>query len=259
MSLTFTILGCANSTGVPAIGNRWRDCDPNNPKNRRDRAGFLVQSETTNIVIDTSPDFRHQINRAGINHIDAVLYSHSHSDHIGGMDELRIFTNFGQNPMPIYCDEATLEGLRERFPYLLDGDKSGLYTPVIKPQIISDFGKPHRAGDINYIPFIQDHGICESLGFRFGKLGYSTDFLRLDDLAIETLKGVDIWIADCSGYKSENHPSHANLATIYELVEKIGAKQTYLIGLSPIMDYETLRAELPDGIEPAFDGLVIKS
>lgn len=258
MSLNVTILGCGNSTGVPAIGNYWGKCDPNEPKNTRTRSSILVQSESTAIVIDTGPDFKQQLNRAGINNLDAVLYSHSHSDHVAGIDELRTIKHLSQiDLVNIYSNTDTINDLKHRFDYLFNGGKTNIYPPILKANSYDEghYGHVQHIGDIEYIPFVQDHGTCETVGYRFDNFAYSVDILTLDEKAIETLKGIDTWIVDSAGYHSDSNPVHANLNTIYALNDKIGAKNVYLTSLTLAMDYKTLKNELKTPLKPAFDGL----
>ncbi len=258
MTLKITILGCGNSTGVPAIGNYWGQCDPSEPKNIRTRSSIVVQSAKTNIVIDTGPDFKAQLNRADINHLDAAFFTHAHSDHVAGIEDLRgLVFRMEQSTMPIYANHETIEELEHKFAYLFNGGKAEIYPPILEAHTLepNQFGALQSFGDIQYTPFIQDHGTCESIGYRFGDLAYSVDILTLDKTAINALKGIKTWVVDCTGYHSDTNPVHANLKTIYALNEEIQAQKIYLTSLSLGMDYQTMIGELPNGYAPAFDGL----
>jgi phosphoribosyl 1,2-cyclic phosphate phosphodiesterase len=257
MKAEITILGCGNSTGVPAIGNHWGLCDPNEPNNNRTRCSIAVQTEATTLIVDTGPDFSAQLTRERISHIDGVLYTHMHSDHVGGIDELRIIRFRNKALVPIYADQATMADLKSRFPYLFDGGNSALYPPILEPHILKaeHFGTARSFGDILYVPFAQDHGSCESVGYRFGDFGYSVDILDLDARGIETLKGIKIWVVDAAAYHQSDNSVHANLETIFRLNKSIGAAQVYLTSLTLSMDYQTLVKELPQGYAPAYDGL----
>ncbi|MGH1398683.1 MAG: MBL fold metallo-hydrolase [Alphaproteobacteria bacterium] len=259
-TLKFTILGCGNSTGVPAIGNFWGDCDPKEPKNRRTRSSLLVQSDETTLVIDTGPDFRNQLNRENINNINAVLYTHQHSDHVIGMDELRVLKFRNKKEfMPIYSNEITLNELESRFYYLFKGGNHEIYPPIVQKNIISDdqFGHVQQIGDIEFIPFKQDHGSCMSLGYRFGDTAYSIDILDLNDTAIETLRGIRTWIVDCAAYKDNNNAVHASLDKIIALNDRIKAENVFLSSLSLSADYQSLLNDLPAGFAPCYDGMVV--
>ena len=257
MSAEFILLGCSVSSGVPAIGNDWGVCDPDEPKNRRDRPCAVMRTESTTLIIDTGPDFRSQLTRLGLDRFDAVLYTHAHSDHVMGIDELRIARHRLGRLIDIYGNQETIDILQRRFDYMFT-DQS-VYKSVLTPHIIhdSDFGQPMTIGDIAFIPFHQDHGDCDCVGYRFGNIGYSADMLTMPQEAIKTLQGVDVWIADGAGYHIEDHPTHAPLSRIYALNEQIKASRVYITGLSKFMDYQSLKDELPQGFEPAFDGLTL--
>lgn len=253
----FILMGCSVSSGVPAIGNDWGNCDPNEPKNRRDRPCAIVRTDKTTLIIDTGPDFRKQLNDVDINEFDAVLYTHAHSDHIMGIDELRVIKIRTGNLINIYGNTETIETLQQRFDYMFK-DQS-VYKKVLAANIINDndYGAAMNIGDIKFTPFYQDHGDVDCVGYRFGNLGYSADMKDIDDEAIETLKGIDVWVADGAGHHIEDHATHAPLSRLYKLNEEIGAAKVYVTGLSKFMDYQTLCDELPEGFEPAYDGLTL--
>ncbi len=252
-----TVLGCGNSSGVPAVGNYWGACDPAEPKNKRDRCSITIQTDETTLLIDTGPDFRHQVNRENITNLNAALYTHFHEDHVNGIHELRMFTFRNKALTPVYADKATLGELKKRFGFLFDGGGLDIYPPILEPHEL-EYGQSYTIGDIDFLCFEQDHDSCSSVGYRFGDFGYSTDILDLDETAVNALKGVKTWIVDGCGYHKEDYVAHANLKTIYRLNEQIGAEQVYLTSLSVAMDYQTLKEELRDGYLPAHDGLKLK-
>lgn len=260
-TLKIRILGCGDSAGVPRIGGDWGDCNPANPKNRRTRPSILVQSETTSLVIDTGPDFGLQLTRENLKTIDAVLYTHDHNDHIAGIDDLRIIRGrIGRN-IPIYSDKRTYESLKARFAYMFI-EQSPFYPTVINPHIWNqnDFGKKQRFGDIEFIPFEQDHGEGNiSLGFRFGDFGYSTDMRHLDGRALSILKGIKTWVADCADYAHGHGTLHANLPIVQKLNAEIGAEIVYLTHLKMFYDYDKMCLDLPEGYTPAYDGLLLEA
>lgn len=251
------VLGCGNSTGVPAIGNYWGKCDPANPKNARTRSSIFIQYKNTSIVVDTGPDFRTQINREDINHLDGAFFTHAHSDHVNGIDELRLIKYRNEKMVPFYSDLETLEDLRHRFPYLFNGWQSNLYPPVLEPHVMDEetFGQPQQFMDLEFIPFAQDHGTVDSVGYRFGDFAYSVDMVDLDDKAVDTLKGVKTWLVDAAGYNYAENKVHAHLQKIYDLNAQIGAEEVYLTSLTLSMDYKTLCEELEEGYKPAYDGM----
>lgn len=258
MSTEFILMGCGNSTGVPAAGNEWGACDPGEPKNIRLRPSAAIVSETTCVVIDTGPDFRMQANLYDISRLDAVLYTHPHSDHVTGIDDLRPYAKRAKARIPVYGDSATLDDMAKRFDYVFHGS-GNLYQPVVEAQEISISPENPVAeiliGDLEITAFVQDHGTCHSLGYRVGEVGYSTDMVDLGEPAVEALRGVRTWIADGAGYRFEKVLVHANIARVVSLGQRIGAEHVYLTHLTPMMDYRTLCDELPEGFAPAYDGL----
>lgn len=253
-----TVLGCGASGGVPLLGCDCPVCTSSDPRNNRTRVSIVVQSATTSLLIDTSPDMRAQCLRHGIRKIDAVLYTHAHADHLHGIDDLRSF-NFAKNaPLPVYSDEATLEHIRKRFEYtFLPGKPAGLawYRPALEPHPITLY-KPFTIGDIEILPIPQQHGQGASIGFRFGSFAYSPDVNGFTPEAMKALAGVDTWLVDCLRYLPA--PTHAHLDMTLEWIRQIAPRQAYLTHLNHEFDYETLSKELPGGSLPAYDGLVFE-
>lgn len=248
-----TLLGCGGSGGVPQIGNRWGACDPTNPKNRRRRCSVLVESGETILLIDTSPDCRAQLLDANVQRLDGVVYTHAHADHLHGIDELRGINRLMRRAVPIWADAATLKQIEARFGYTLRPLEPGssFYKPTLEPHEIRG---PFRVGELEIVPFEQDHGFSTTLGFRIGGFGYSTDVVELDEMAFEILAGVELWIVDC--LRREPHTTHSHLEKTLRWIERVKPKRAILTHMDPVLDYETLRAELPDGVEPGYDGLV---
>lgn len=256
--LRITVLGCGGSAGVPAAGGNWGRCDPSEPKNERGRCSIMVQSDTTTLVIDTGPEFRIQSNRERVSHIDAVLYTHYHGDHVDGIADLRGYRFRSGKLVPIYADSETLAVFRHKIPHMLES-LDPIYPQILEPHEISDeaLGRIMRVGDISFIPFEQDHNTCKTLGFRFGDFAYSVDALRLDDAALDVLKGVKTWMVDSTGYHMQDNLVHMNLEQIYAYNAVIGAEKVYLTSLTPAMDYKTVLEETPEGYFPAYDGLTL--
>ncbi|MGH1403283.1 MAG: MBL fold metallo-hydrolase [Alphaproteobacteria bacterium] len=259
MTLKVTILGCGNSSGVPSIGNFWGACDPLEPKNRRTRCCLAVQSKKTNVIIDTGADIRYQVNNLDIDRIDMVLYTHQHSDHSHGIDDLRpLYFRNGRSCMECRGGEVALNEIRERFRYLFDGGvHADLYPPILKafPFAEEDYGRTLCCNDIEYIPFLMDHGTCQSVGYRFGDVSYCVDMKALDQAALDIIKGSRVWIVDGAGYHKSDNPAHADLETLYRYNDYIQADRVYVTSLSSMMDYKTLEGELPEGFFSAYDGL----
>lgn len=252
-----TILGCGGSMGVPQLGNLWGACDPTNPKNRRLRSSVLVQQDDTTILIDTGPDLRQQLLAASVNHIDAVLYTHAHSDHTHGVNDLRPFSLQHKKPIDIYGDETTLEEIKRFFPvgFTPLPEKGSIYKLHLIPNIITG---PFHLGSLNVEAFPQDHGHgMISQGYKINRMAYSTDLKSLSQATLDMLKGkLDLWIVDC--YKYEEHSTHSHFDQTMSWIDYVKPKKAILTHMSEDMDYETLHAQLPNHIQPAYDGLVIE-
>jgi len=264
MTLKCTILGCGNSSGVPAVGNYWGACDPHDTRNRRTRCSLAVQSETTTIIVDTGPDFREQLNRENIAgpSVSAVLYTHAHSDHVHGIDDLRsIYYQNGRNQIDVYGKGCTLSEISGRFNYLFEGGNDEEYPAVLRAHVIPEdaYGQPFVVGDISVVPIEMDHGTCLASGYRFGDFAYCVDVKRLDHKALDLLAGVKTWVVDGAAYKNPNKIMHAHLQAIYDYNRHIKAEAVYVTSLSAQMNYKTLEAEMPEGVYPAFDGLVLEA
>lgn len=246
-----TILGCGTSGGVPRADGEWGRCDPNEPRNRRRRASILVQTENTNVLVDTSPDLREQCLDADLKRVDAVLYTHAHADHIMGMDDLRAFMLRQGETIPAYADAATLSVLTSRFDYVFSG-KSG-YPAICDPRLISG---PFAVGDLPVTSFQQIHGEIRTLGFRFGSMAYSTDLNGLPEESMAALRGLDLWIVDC--LRPEPHWTHAHLDLTLSWIEELKPKRAVLTHMTWEFDYHALKAALPAHIEPAYDGMTFE-
>lgn len=246
-----TILGCGTSGGVPKMPLHWGDCDPANPKNRRRRASILIEQGDTTLLVDTSPDLREQMLSANVQKLDAVFYTHDHADHTHGIDDLRGFFQQTRKKLPIYGDEATLHTLKQRFSYIFQSVEG--YPSIARGHTIKGNTK---VGSIVVQPFEQIHGNSISLGFRFGDIAYSTDLNALPESAFEMLKGVKVWIVDALRHKP--HPTHTHLAQTLEWIERVKPERAILTHMTWDLDYEKLKAMLPDGVEPAFDGQIIE-
>lgn len=262
MSYRFTILGCGSSGGVPRIGMTWGQCDPTNPKNTRLRCSALVErignGGQTAVIIDTSPDFRAQILATRATAIDGVLYTHDHADHTHGIDDLRMVSYAMKKRINVYFDPATGKSLRERFTYCFKTPEGSSYSPILNGYEIDEnvpITIKGAGGPITAIPIPQVHGDITSLGFRFSNLAYSPDISKLPEASAELLQGLDVWVVDALRYTP--HPSHFHVKQALEWVDRLKPKRTILTHMTSDLDYETLRKELPEGVEPAYDGMVI--
>lgn len=262
MSLTITILGCGSSSGVPRVGQGWGDCDPANPRNRRRRCSILVERHgaqgTTTVLVDTSPDLREQLLDANVTHIDGVLFTHSHADHTHGIDDLRpLFLMHGMR-IEAFADDATLQALKDRFGYCFETPAGSSYPPILNAHTFDESSEiviEGAGGTITAYPFLQHHGDVDSFGFRFDNVAYSSDVNGLPERALAQLTGLDVWIVDALRYRP--HPSHFCLQDALSHIDRCKPRHSILTNLHTDMDYEALKRRLPDGIEPAFDGMTI--
>ncbi|MFN3389594.1 MAG: MBL fold metallo-hydrolase [Allosphingosinicella sp.] len=248
------ILGCGTSSGVPRVGNDWGQCDPANPKNRRRRVAILVSHENRRILVDTGPDLREQLLDADVRDVEAVIWTHDHADHCHGIDDLRQLYHAKGRPVTGYARADTMEVLQHRFGYAFDG-KDG-YPAVVNPQILPDH---MNLGGISVRTFDQPHGTISSAGLRFDAGGasivYSTDFNEMTDAMAIAYEGVDLWIVD--SLRRRPHPSHPHLDQVLDWVRALRPARTVLTHMDNSMDYDTLLGELPEGVEPGYDGMEI--
>lgn len=263
MSLRFTILGCGASPGVPRIDGHWGACDPANPKNRRRRCALLAERFTgekrTAVLVDTGPDLREQILETGVDWLDGVLYTHDHADHTHGIDDLRILAYRGKRRIDVYADPLTGAILQRRFDYCFSTPQGSGYPPIVKAHTIhagEAVGITGAGGEIVALPFLQRHGDIDSLGFRIGGLAYSSDVHDLPAETLPLLEGLDVWIVDALRYTT--HPSHFSVEEALAWIARLRPKRAILTHMHMDLDYETLRRELPDGVEPAYDGMRIE-
>ncbi len=253
--MKITVLGCGASLGTPATGGYWGKCDPAEPRNQRTRASILVESQTTKILVDTTYDVRLHLNRLNMKDLDGVLISHSHSDHVNGIDDLRVIAYHNNKLIDLYTNQETTDELERRWPHLFTPQKN-VYTPFLEKKVIEEYDR-FTVGDIEVESFAQDHMTCTSLGFRFGGFAYCVDVADLNEKSLGVLKGIETWIVDAGGYQRETTLTHANLKRVMEWVDVLKPKMTYLTVLTTHMDYKTLCNELPPHIRPAYDGLEI--
>ena len=263
MSYRLTILGCGSSGGVPRIGAMWGACDPANPKNRRRRCSALIErsdgGRRTTALVDTSPDLREQLLSVRCDALDGVIYTHDHADHTHGIDDLRMVAYAMKKRVPIHADAATRKSLVERFAYCFETPAGSSYTPILTAHEIEPCTPVRIAGaggDIEALPIPQVHGDIASLGFRVGGLAYSPDVSDLPPGSVEMLRGLDVWIVDALRYTA--HPSHFSVKQALGWIERLRPKRAILTHMTTELDYETLRRELPAGVEPAYDGMAIE-
>jgi len=249
------ILGCGTSSGVPRVGDDWGQCDRSEPRNRRRRVSILVSYGESRVLVDTSPDLREQLLDAGVSDVEAVIWTHDHADHCHGIDDLRQLYFARGRPVAGYARAQTLDMLKRRFAYAFEGQ--GGYPAVVAPHLLPNHinlaGLSVRALD-------QPHGPITSAGLRFdaggAAIGYSTDFDTLTDDMAMLFEGLDLWVVDA--LRRKPHPTHPHLAQTLEWIGRLAPKRAILTHMDNSMDYRTLCAELPEGVEPGYDGLEVQ-
>lgn len=285
--IRFTILGCGSSGGVPRLGGDWGDCDPQNPKNNRQRCAALVEKISptgiTKILIDAGPDFRNQMLQSQTDMVDALVLTHEHADHIHGIDDMRQFVNLKtaaeidirmQDPsfemsrekyhemveasrLPAFAGLTCFDALMARFGYLFEKEEGSLYPPIMQlHRIDGPFEITGDGGSITFEPFAVPHGSIEAYGFRIDDLVYLPDVFELTDEARALMQDLEILILDCLQFRP--HGTHANYEKAMLWIEDLRPKRAILTNLHTPMDYEKLNALTPANVEPAFDGLVVE-
>lgn len=263
--LSFTILGCGSSGGVPRLnekpGGNWGECDPTNPKNRRRRCSLLITRETdagiTRVLIDTSPDMRAQLLDANIGTLDAVVYTHSHADHVHGLDDLRQIVYNMKTRLNVWADAPTQDALMSRFGYVFIQAEGSSYPAILNLHTIKgDIKISGAGGTITLTPFEVEHGNIDALGFRVENVAYLPDVSQIKPEAWTALNGLDLFILDA--LRRAPHPTHVHLDRALEWITKTGAKRGVLTNMHIDMDYDDVAAETPDHITPAYDGMVLQ-
>jgi phosphoribosyl 1,2-cyclic phosphate phosphodiesterase len=253
-------LGTGTSFGIPVIGCTCAVCTSPDPRDRRSRHGALLSTDdgTRHVLIDTPPELRLQLVGARVRTIDGIFFTHAHADHIHGIDDVRIFSLRGRQPVPAFADPTTARRLRTAFPYIFD---RGYHPPegTTRPEIeLHDVtaGVPCGIGPFSLQPFEVPHGDVAVFGFRAGALGYVTDAKTLPAAACAALAGVRVLVLNAL-WRGNPHPTHFNVEEAVEMAARIGAERTYLTHLTHRVRHAELAAWLPPGLEPGYDGLVV--
>jgi phosphoribosyl 1,2-cyclic phosphate phosphodiesterase len=260
MTLTLTILGCGSSAGVPRPALGWGRCDPNNPKNRRRRCSLLAERTshdgTTRIVIDTSPDLREQLIDTHVDHIDAVFLTHEHADQTHGIDDLRSVVLHQRRRIPVYLNRSTAKDIMNRFSYCFVSPLGSDYPPILTQHAIEAGDSQTIEGKgaaVTLSAFILKHGNIPALGYRIGDAAYTPDVSDIPRESWPALENLDLWIIDALRYTP--HPSHFSVDDALAWIDRFKPKRAVVTNLHSDLDYEELRASLPDNVVPAYDGM----
>jgi len=263
MNPTVKILGCGSSGGVPRVALGWGACDPAEPRNRRRRCSILVErtgpNGVTRVLVDTSPDLREQLVEADVRHLDAVLMTHDHADHTHGIDDLRGLAMYQRRRVAVFADDDTAAVLRQRFGYCFDTPPGSDYPPILDMNRIVPgitLTVAGQGGDVTALPVRLPHGTTFALGLRFGGIMYSPDLSAIPQTAEHAFRDLDLWIVDA--LRPASHPSHFSLSDALAAIARFRPKRAVLTNLHTDLDYRALAAELPDGVVPAFDGMVLR-
>ena len=263
MSRIITILGCGSSGGVPRVGQGWGACDPANSKNRRRRCSLLLdqtgrEGGATRVLVDTSPDLREQLLGEDVDHLDAILLTHPHADHIAGIDDVRPLVIKARHRLALHMDESTAATVRRSFAYVFETPAGSNYPPLLDDTRIvggTALTLDGPGGRINVLPIALHHGEIDSLGYRFDNVAYTPDLNAIPDASRAALADLDLWIVDALRYTP--HPSHFSLTETLDWIATLRPRRAILTNLHTDMDYEALRQRLPANVEPAFDGMKI--
>jgi phosphoribosyl 1,2-cyclic phosphate phosphodiesterase len=259
--LTVTMLGCGGSGGVPLIGGpdghgNWGVCDPAEPRNRRTRSSILIEGpDGQRLLVDAGPDLRAQMLANGVGHLDAVLFTHAHADHVQGVDELRQVNRIRDAALDAYGDASTLELLQQRFDYAFRPVTRGFFRPALVPRVVRP-GERHVVAGLPVLVLRQDHKVMDTLGLRIGRFAYCTDVVDFPGESLAALEGIDTWIVGCFGRKP--HPVHAHVELVLDWVARLRPRRTVLTHMGTDMDWAWLRDALPEGVEPGHDGLSLR-
>lgn len=250
MTGLLTVLGSGTSLGVPTIGCRCRVCLSDDPHDKRTRPSLLVQYGGHNVVIDTTPDFRFQALRVGLNRLDAVLFTHPHADHILGLDDIRPFNFCQKAEVAIYGSRKTIDCIRRTFHYIFDGDAPFGGLPQVAPHIVEG---PVNLFGVTFTPVPVLHGFMEVLGFRFGKVAYLTDYGQIAESSYALLEGLDVVFLDA--LRHTPHPAHCTVEQALQHVARLKPRRAFLTHIAHDLPHQETNAALPENVRLCYDGL----
>jgi phosphoribosyl 1,2-cyclic phosphate phosphodiesterase len=252
-ALKITVLGSGTSVGVPTIGCHCAVCSSADPRDNRLRPSILIGYEGHNVVIDTGPDFRFQALRAGMERVDAILFTHSHADHIMGLDDVRPFNFRQKERIPIYATEPTMAAIQRCFEYVFDGGKKESNIPQLDVKLLD--GAAVNVFGLEFLPVPVLHGTQTILGFRFGAAAYLTDHSDIPETSMERLRGLDVLFLDALRYKP--HPTHSTVERSLKVVERLAPRRTFFTHICHDLGHARAESMLPPHVRLAYDGLEI--
>lgn len=248
-----TFLGTGTSQGIPVIGSNHPVCHSSDPRDKRLRVSVHIELEDTNIIIDCGPDFRQQMLSNPVKRIDAILFTHEHSDHTAGLDDIRPYF-FKQGDIPVYGHKRVINSLRKRFDYIFTTENKYPGAPSVGENIVEN--APFKVKGHQVIPVNAMHNRVQVFGYRIGEFAYLTDAKTVEQEEIDKLKGVDVLVVNA--LRKEPHHSHFNLEEALDFIKQINPKKTYLTHISHVMGFhEEVQAELPQNVFLAYDNLQI--
>jgi phosphoribosyl 1,2-cyclic phosphate phosphodiesterase len=249
--MQLTMLGVGSSAGTPVVGCNCATCLSSDPRNKRTRCSSMITLDSgENILIDTGPDLRYQSLRENIKRIDAVLYTHTHADHLHGIDDLRAFCQLNRKQIPLYAKEDAVEHIRQKFGYVLRDPSDFWDLPVLRAETID---ASFELFGVKITPIPVMHGRSHILGYRIGNFAYMTDVSEIPEYSFALLENLDVVLLDCLREKS--HPTHINIEQSLAYIGRIKAKQSYMIHMTHELEYASLSKKLPKDVFVAFDGL----
>ncbi len=253
-----TLLGTGTSMGVPQIGCDCATCRSDDPRDQRTRTAALIDNGESTILIDTPPEIRLQLLRAGVGAVDAVLYTHLHADHVHGIDDLRTISLRRSDVLPLHGPRETMDHLERSFNYIFDREVvpvPGTSKPRLETMIL-EAGRTVPIAGMDVLPLGFEHGNATVFGYRIGPIGYLTDVKRVPPAERRALAGVEVLVLNALWWRE--HPTHLSIGEAVETAQAIGAKRTFLTHLTHETSHRELLARLPAGVEPGYDGLTVE-
>jgi len=256
-AVRLTFLGTGTSHGIPVIGCTCRVCRSADPRDQRYRPSVAIAWQGKRLLVDTPPELRLQLIRAGIGNVDALLFTHTHADHVFGLDDVRVFNQRFGTALPVYGTAQSLANLRQQFYYAFVETQVGGGKPELDLREIAPIDQPFHPAGLPVQPIPVFHGSLQVLGFRFGNLAYVTDTNRIPESSLALLTGLDALVLDA--LRIRPHPTHFNVSEALQIVEQLQPKRTYFTHICHDLEHAETNRMLPAGVELAYDGLVVES